>query len=210
MTRICPVGRLTERTADTLAAIMAVGKYDQSTWEDLLPFIQFALNTSVNASMGSSHYALLYGREPKSDFEVAEPQSETDWIQRRIELRSEAAGAVKRAQARMKIYYDDHHFMPRFDEYAYLRLSKKNERGYHLGNQTKLSFNKIGPFRILRSHGDLAHEIDLPDWLKGMHPVISVEHLESAPSDPYNRRKPDPGPIHIDGEERYIIDKILV
>lgn len=43
-----------------------------------------------------------------------------------------------------------------------------------------------------------------------MHPVISVEHLEPAPSDPYNRRKPDPGPIHIDGEERYIIDKILV
>lgn len=132
---------------------MAVGKYDQSTWEDLLPFIQFALNTSVNASTGSSPYALLYGREPKSDFEVAEAQSETDWIQRRIELRSEAADAVKLAQARMKIYYDDHHFMPRFDEYAYLRLSKKNERGYHLGNQTKLSFNKIGPLRILRSYG---------------------------------------------------------
>jgi len=32
--------------------------------------------------------------------------------------------------------------MPHFDEYAYLRLSKKNEKGYHLENQTKLSFNK--------------------------------------------------------------------
>jgi hypothetical protein len=109
----------------------------------------------------------------------------------------------------MKIYYDEQHSVLHFDDYAYLRLSKKNEKGYRLENQTKLSFNKIGPFRVLRPYGNLAYEIELPDWLKGMHPVISVEHLEPAPPDPYHRRRPDPGPVHVDGEERYIIDKIL-
>lgn len=92
---------------------------------------------------------------------------------------------------------------------AFLRLSKKSEKGYHLQNHTKLSFEKIGPFLIVRSHGPWAFEIKLPPWLKGMHPVISVEHLEPAPPDPYDRPKLEPGPIHVHGEERYIIEEIV-
>jgi hypothetical protein len=46
----------------------------------------------------------------------------------------------------MKIYYDANHMPPKFGELAYLRISKKHEKGYYLQNQTKLSFNKIGPF----------------------------------------------------------------
>jgi hypothetical protein len=201
-----------ERTNQTLTHALRCalgGTYDQSSWEDLLPFVQIALNTSINASTGETPYQLLYGREAKAELGVPNRDEDNGWIQRRIDLRNEAADAVKLAQARMKIYYDEQHSVPHFDDYAYLRLSKKNEKGYHLENQTKLSFNKIGPFRILRAFGNLAYEIELPDWLKGMHPVISVEHLEPAPPDPYHRHRPDPGPIHVDGEERYIIDKIL-
>ena len=76
-------------------------------------------------------------------------------------------------------------------------------------NQTKLSYNKEGPFPIIRRHGKLAYEIKLPDYLKKIHPIISIEHLEPAPQDPYNRDETEPGPIMVDGEARYIIEKIL-
>ena len=42
-----------------------------------------------------------------------------------------------------------------------------------------------------------------------IHPVVSIIHLEPALDDPYKRAAPKPPPITIDGEDRYIIDRIL-
>jgi hypothetical protein len=79
-----------------------------------------------------------------------------------------------------------------------------------LQNQTKLSFNKIGPFKILEQYnGDLTFKLELPSWLTGIHPVISVKFLEPASEDSYERPRPETGSIIVEGEERYIIDKIL-
>lgn len=111
----------------------------------------------------------------------------------------------------MKIYYDQKHTPPRFKvgQKAFIRLSKKSDEGYYLQNQTKLSLEKIGPFLITERSGPLAFRLELPDCLKGIHLVISVEHLEPAPdSGPYERAEPKPGPIHVEGQERYIIEKI--
>jgi hypothetical protein len=110
----------------------------------------------------------------------------------------------------MKIHYNANYTPPKFEKFVYLRLSKKHKKGYHLQNQTKLSFNKIGPFRILeRYKGDLSFKLELPEWLTGIHPVISVEFLEPAPPDPYQRPRPEPGHVTIKGEEHYIIEKVI-
>jgi hypothetical protein len=82
---------------------------------------------------------------------------------------------VKVAQAKMKIYYDQAHSLPANfadTDQTYLRLSKKNDKGYHLANQTKLLFTKARPFKIVRPHGNLAYELKFPYWLRGIHPVI--------------------------------------
>jgi hypothetical protein len=45
-----------------------------------------------------------------------------------------------------------------------------------------------------------------------VHPIISVEHLEPAPapeSDPYHWQQPEPGPIQMEGMEKYLVEKIL-
>ena len=41
-----------------------------------------------------------------------------------------------------------------------------------------------------------------------IHPIISVIHLKPAPPDPYNQTILPLKPVVIDGEERYVIDKI--
>jgi hypothetical protein len=185
------------------------GRYDQSGWEEIMPWVQLSMNSTVNASTGVTPFSILYGREAKTAFGETAANMD-DFMQNRKDIRDEAADAVAIAQARMKIYYDSNHTPPRFDDLVYLRISKNHEKGYHLQNQTKLSFNKIGPLRILeRYKGDLLFKIELPEWLTGIHPVISVEFLEPAPPDPYKRPRPEPGHITIEGEERYIIEKIL-
>jgi hypothetical protein len=63
----------------------------------------------------------------------------------------------------MKPYYDKDHLPPKFGDRAYLRLSKKSERGYHLQNQTKLSFIEAGLFDIVFAYRPLALELRLPD-----------------------------------------------
>jgi hypothetical protein len=198
----------TNQTFNHALRCAIAGKLDQSDWEDFLPDIQLALNTSVNSSTGKTPYSLMYGREAKTEL-TPDGESNSEWIQGRLDLRREAADAVALAQTRMKMYYDARHIRPKFGSHAYLRIAKSHEKGYHLQNHTKLSPNKIGPLKIVQPHGPLAYEIELPSWLKGVHPVISVEYLEPAPLDPYKRTLPKPGPITVQGEERYIIDKII-
>lgn len=86
--------------------------------------------------------------------------------------------AVKLAQAKIKLSYDEQHRRPQIDAgWAYLQLAKPGSRGYHLQNQTRLLSNKMGPFPILEVN-PLSCKLDLPDWMRDTHPVISMQHLE--------------------------------
>jgi hypothetical protein len=82
------------------------------------------------------------------------------------------------------------HTTPKFGAgWAFLKLAKLGDNGYHLNSQNKISARKIGPYPILEVNL-LSCKLDLPEWLGGpnsIHPVISVEHLEPAQPDPYHR-----------------------
>ena len=93
---------------------------------------------------------------------------------------------------------------------AYIKLAKGIDEGYRIANQSKLDPIKSGPYPVKRRVGRLAFELDLPPHLK-MHPVITIAHLEPAPDtpDPYKRAKPPPAPIVHDGQEKYIVDRII-
>jgi hypothetical protein len=89
-----------------------------------------------------------------------------------------------------------------------LKLAKGIEQGYKvLNNFTKLSFTKEGPFKIRRKVSSLAYELELPEWLK-IHPIISIDYLQPKTLNLYKRAKPELGPIHVDSQARYIIEKI--
>lgn len=198
----------TNQTAEHALLCIIGEKLDPQDWEDYIPYVQHAMNTSTNASTQATPYALLYGRDPKPLFLDATDEP-IDFLEHRKRLRAEAMDAVKLAQAKMKLNYDTQHRKPQFNTgWAYLRLAKPGARGYHLQNQTKLSGKKIGPFRILELH-PLSCKLELPDWMGRTHPVISMQHLEPAPADPYNRPSLPPGPLQIDGLDKYIIDKII-
>lgn len=92
------------------------------------------------------------------------------------------------AQARMAFYYDKHRRPVELSGKVYIRLTRKvGDTGYTLPCLTSLSPVKMGPFPIIKKVHDLAYHIDVPTSL-GIHPVISVVHLEQAPEDNWNQQ----------------------
>ena len=108
----------------------------------------------------------------------------------------------------MALYYDRKHQPTELTGAVYLRLSKPTSIGYKLADANKLSIVKDGPFKIKRRVGKHTYELELPERLKYIHPVISIAHLEQATEDPYNRRIEPPGPIIVNDEEHYALDHI--
>ena len=79
-------------------------------WDELLPDVEFALNTSISATTGQSPFFLLYGIHPRSPTPMLvstdTPDDAEQFSQDRQSIRQEAADAIKLAQARIAKYYD--------------------------------------------------------------------------------------------------------
>ena len=91
--------------------------------------------------------------------------------------------------------------------YASLRLDKHPTSVRH----NKLSIQKLPPYRISKvlSNGR-AVELELPDTMRGIHSVLSVQQLEKAKNpadDPWGRDYDHPPAIEEDIFEAKIIDK---
>ena len=207
-----PANGQIERSVQTfmMAMITLIGaKYNPDSWEDLVGHVTHCLNTSTSSTTRQSPYEILFGRKPKSflpvDNSLGEPYAKAQQT-----LRQEAADATALAQAKMKIYYDRRHRDPpalRKDDLVYIKLSKPGHTGYHLNNQTKLSFRKVGPFPVEEVLSKLRYKIKLPPYLQ-WRPEISIENLIPARADLFNRPAPEPGGIIRDGQEKFIIESI--
>lgn len=202
----------TNQTVEVALRSLIAGNSDRaiSDWDELLPDTEYALNTSVNASTGHTPFFLLYGVHPRT--EVGPPTADCpeaeEFFQNRQRIREEASDTLKAAQARMAKHFDAKHTPIKNADRMWLKLARGTKHGYKLPNASDLDVIKTGPFTVKRRVSKVAFELDLPEHFK-IHPVISCIHLEPALEDPYNRQPPPPAPVIVDGEERYIIDRIL-
>ena len=44
----------------------------------------------------------------------------------------------------------------------------------------KLAPRYVGPFKILKRHGEVAYQLELPDSLSGVHDVLHVSQLKKC------------------------------
>ena len=122
----------------------------------------------------------------------------------------DAKDAIAFAAMRMKAYYDSRHQARFFNvnDLVNLRLN----RGYQIpSGLKKIGPQLVGPFKVIERIGRLAYRLELPGNMR-IHNVISVAHLEPAtdPSeDPYHRHHSPPPAVTIDGEDEYVIDKLV-
>jgi hypothetical protein len=123
------------------------------------------------------------------------------------------ADIILMAQARMKLQFDKKHKPIDFEvgQKIYLKLIQGTRKWYRLPKSNVFSPVKEGPLETVEKVGKLAYRLQLPPRLLGMHNVVSVIHLEPAPStaDEYSRPVPKPQLIEFGGETYYEVEKIL-
>jgi len=75
----------------------------------------------------------------------------------------------------------------------------------------KLSHRRLGPYPVKRRVGKYAYHLVLPPPMRRLHLVFNVVKLSPAPDNPIvrRRRNPPPPPELVDGEEEYVVEKIL-
>lgn len=186
--------------------------YNQESWTSYLPQIEFAINTSINDTTKCSPYKLLYGIEPRdalSEIVGAEvstsPSAEerTDYINC---IRKLASNAIAFAQARQARYYDMRHEAKEFKVGDDVMLSLRDFRVPGIqGN--KIGPKRIGPFKVLKRHGKLAYELELPAAYR-IHPVVNIAKLEPASPDSHRHSRPPPL-ISEEGVDEYEVNRIL-
>lgn len=105
---------LVERFNQTFLGMLrtVLDEYRYTHWQRYVPMIQYAYNSSVQASLGESPHFLLYGREPHSPledrFEWPEGHQPTEeWIRRLLEAREKAREALEKAQSGQKRRFDE-------------------------------------------------------------------------------------------------------
>ena len=102
----------------------------------------------------------------------------------------DATEAIKLVQMLMKHYYDNKHLFKFFDIDDKIMLQLHQDYSISIIITEKLAQQFAGLFKILQRVGRLAYKLELPPhW--GVHPVISIAHLEPSKDDIFNRPRPD-------------------
>ena len=194
-----------ERTNQTVEIALRyhLACYPEEEWDKFVITLRGTLNNSSNTSTGLAPNEIVYGMKlnkgtpPAGIVEKEQPEV----TEARNVNRQHAADSLAFAAVDAKHRYDAKHIPLNMEEgdLVFLTLHK----GYRIPGleNSKLSNQRCGPFKILKKIGNLAYKLDLPPTMN-VHPVISVTSLEPAPKnqDPYNRKKNDEQPPVLDND----------
>ncbi|KAM7222641.1 hypothetical protein V8F06_002135 [Rhypophila decipiens] len=196
--------------------------HPDSDWLELLPALQWNLNSAYSSPIESSPHEQLFGYKLRGPLDVITGQdgAQLELAQRvtalKDHLREDARLAMDFAAAAAKRRYDGKHKPVNFEvgDTVYLRLHK----GYSLPGKPprKYSQQRSGPWKVVRKVGRLAYELDFPVNSR-VHPVVSVAHLSPTPggNDPFGREVVLPGPVQDEqgsgeeGGELYELERVV-
>jgi hypothetical protein len=189
-----------------------VGVLRHGEWDNCLVAAEFAINNSYQESIRNTPFVLNYGQHPRVP--LGAPQlpsrnfSAAALADRWQAGLVEAKRCLQCAQQRQKAFYDAGRRDISFQEGEEVLLSTKNlhlRRVGDKGSSPKLLPKWVGPFKILKAIGKGAYRLELPDTMR-VHPVFHVSLLKTFLS---NGGVRPPDPIIIDGEEEFVVEKIL-
>ena len=143
---------LVERTNRTLMdSISMYCNSNQRNWSKVVPFIEFAFNSSINKSTGFSPFFALHGFEPTLPTDVAMKLTIDDNVQYTSDKLHDARELLKEnlreAQFEQKLYYDKRHRFVEFKVGDAVGVYKKVRK---VGVNEKMMFKYSGPYRITK------------------------------------------------------------
>ena len=149
---------LVERFNRTLLAMLAMFvSQEHDNWDDLLPFMMLAYNTTVHTTTGFTPYRLVFGeecnlpgnlvhRELRADPPPGDPGTYASWVQQALyESYDEVRAQQQRATHRQKRNYDSKAVARAFP------IGCWTLRYYPPARKNKLCSPWIGPYKIVRA-----------------------------------------------------------
>lgn len=156
---------LTERFNKTLADMLSMYvDTEQKNWDQILPFVTFAYNTSKQETTGFTPFYLLHGREAETTLDTMLPFRPDDvsddhiaqMIARAEESRQLARLHTLKAQDKDRRRYDLKHRMVSYAPgdlvWVYTPVRK-------VGLSEKLLRRYFGPYQVLRRLSDVTYEV---------------------------------------------------
>ena len=157
-----------------------------SNWDDILPYITFAYNSSVQESTGRTPFYLLYGREARLPVDVVmgvhagAGTSDPKTLTRNLEIaRVEVRHMLKQVQEKQKQLYDaKRRLAPEFEPGEEVLVYKPIRK---VGRSEKLLHRWLGPYVVVqrktalnyvvkRQIGkqlELVHDVKMKRFIKG-------------------------------------------
>jgi RNase H-like domain found in reverse transcriptase/Reverse transcriptase (RNA-dependent DNA polymerase)/Integrase zinc binding domain/Chromo (CHRromatin Organisation MOdifier) domain len=220
-----------ERDQQTMEQyLQSFAEENPKDWDLQLGLCELALNSTPHATTGLSAYKLLYGREPATSVDRAlhgdaaalaqtsddtvVPAAEARWEQMRSTWQHARIALLKGIE-RMKAQADKQRRDLRFSVGDMVMLSTKHLQLRDESSTRKLTPLYCGPFPVKKVVNDNAYELALPPLFK-IHPVINVSQLRqyrdgraAFPTRPQALPRPPPDAIDSNGEEQYVVERIL-
>jgi hypothetical protein len=207
---------LTERANRTVEEMLRHYCNDHADdWDEYLPAVEFAYNSSKNPSTGHSPFYMNYGYEPSTPLAMLRvavnplpTPGAANYLSRLKAITEEARRNLEKAQEKMARYADAHKREHAFKVGDKVWLSTANLR---TPSTTKLKGPYCGPFIITEAVSKNAMRLKLPETMK-VHPVRNVSELKEYAEDasiPGHVPPPKPLPVvNSDGTVSYIVERL--
>ncbi|UYV72153.1 hypothetical protein LAZ67_9001970 [Cordylochernes scorpioides] len=170
---------LTERLNRTLINMLSMYvNTDQKNWDEILPFITHAYNTTIQETTGYSPFFLMFGREPTSlldDRNISVDIDKDDYdeyIKHHLDkinrTRKLVINNTIKTQERMKKNYDKKHTERSYEPGELVAVWTPIRK---IGKCEKLLRKYFGPYRILKKLSNVNYLIE-PKYNPGQDPLI--------------------------------------
>ncbi|MCO5550091.1 hypothetical protein L7F22_003570 [Adiantum nelumboides] len=155
---------------------------NQSNWNEHLPLVEFAHNSSYHTSFRMTPFEAMYGYNCPTPINFLNSRNKVELSREMLEkMDNELAkirGNIREAQKRHKLYYDKKHRVVEYEIGDMVFFKVIPEKSHLiLGKDRRLSPRFTGPFKILKRIGSLAYKLELPSHVK-VHPVFHVSLLK--------------------------------
>ncbi len=207
----------TERMNRTLEEMLRhYVNYQLDDWDSFLPCVEFAYNSSCNATLRMSPFEADVGFNPFGDiiwngYKVTVRNATAEELTNRLNsIANQVRNAIRDAQRRQKLYYDKKRQEVNYDvgDMVLLDRTRINVDAYANIKKVKFLPRWCGPFKIVERIGKVAYRLELPPK-SNAHDVFHVVALRKYDKAKDGRIIPTPDPVIVDGELEYEIEEIL-
>jgi hypothetical protein len=180
--------------------------YEQTSWLEITPLAQYALNDATNATTGETPNFIVFGTKRIHGKEERIHEAGMSHQQILKQIHEEVRLDLEWNKSNAKKYYDrKRNSTPQLQagERVYLRRRTSGEKTYNIktGRKSqKLDSVKLGPYRIRKRLENDNYQLDLPERMR-IHPVFHVSLLSPT-------QNPE-STLDVDIAEEFEVEQIL-